>query len=172
MITLSEAFDTDVEVTYVIQPGTALTPEDFGGVLTATIVIPAGETEFIVPVDIVQDHLVEGDQNFTIVLTDAVNATIDPSASTAVVTIINDDTAPTAFDDTNWTQEDSETNTVASGNVLENQPHVGAPSGSFSDKADVDIDGQEALTVIAVEGESGNVGDTLQGQVRDPGAQR
>jgi VCBS repeat-containing protein len=145
IITLDQAYDQDVQVTYVIVPGTATPGEDFNANLgPVTVTIPAGQTQIVVPVEIVQDHFVEGDETFSIVLTDAVNATINPASNSAVVTIVDDDTAPVANDDTNWAQEDLAVS--ASGNVLVSQAHAGAPSGSFGDAADTDDDG-DALTV-------------------------
>ena len=55
---------------------------------------------FTVPIQIVRDHLVEGNETFHIVLVDAVNATIDPDHDTAMVTIFNDDLPPLAQNDT------------------------------------------------------------------------
>lgn len=100
VLMLDHAYSEPVQVTYQIVPGTALSPSDFFGVLTATVTIPAGQTQFIVPVSIVQDHLVEGNEVFDIVLVNAVNATIDPEANTAHITIVDDDRAPLARDDT------------------------------------------------------------------------
>src|SRR5204862_8267006 len=73
VIKLRQSFDTDVQVTYQIVSGlanpaaqadAAQTPSDYTGVLTATITIPAGATEFVVPVMIVQDHVVENNDYF------------------------------------------------------------------------------------------------------------
>jgi T1SS-143 domain-containing protein len=139
VITLDRVFDTDVQVTYQIVPDSASTPSDFfDGALTATITIPAGETSFTVPIQIVRDHFVEGNESFHIVLIDAVNATINPDADSASVTIFNDDAPPVANNDTNWAQEDVQI--TAAGNVLQDQPHSGAPSGSFADAADTDFE--------------------------------
>jgi len=139
VITLSQAFDTDVQVTYQIVPASASTPSDFfDGVLTATITIPAGQTSFTVPIQIVRDHVVEGNESFSIVLIDAVNATINPDNDSASVTIFNDDAPPVANNDANWAQED--THITAAGNVLQDQPHSGAPTGSFADAADTDFE--------------------------------
>jgi VCBS repeat-containing protein len=154
IITLDHPFDQDVQVTYVVQPGTASAPDDyFDGPLSATVTIPAGETQIVVPVFIVEDHLVEGDETFQVVLTDAVNATIDPSANTAVVTIVDDDALPVANADTNWVQED--TAPVAQGNVLQSATHSGAPGGTFSDSEDTD---HEPLTVTTTGTFSGTYG--------------
>jgi hypothetical protein len=90
---------TPVDVTYEIRPISASTPADFFGVLTATVTIPANTTRVEVPVSIVQDHLVENDETFSIVLTSAVNAVIDPESSSAQITIRDDDLPPDAQDD-------------------------------------------------------------------------
>ncbi len=99
VLKLDHAHILPVEVTYVINAISAQSPGDFFGVLTGTVTIPAGQTEFIVPVSIVQDHLVEPNEIFNIVLTNAVNATISPTGSTAQITIVDDDTPPLARDD-------------------------------------------------------------------------
>ncbi|AEH90425.1 beta strand repeat-containing protein [Mesorhizobium opportunistum] len=61
----------------------------------------------------------------------------------------NDNSAPVAVADTNWAKED--TNTSATGNVLQTLAHNGAPSGTFSDHADTDPDG-DTLAVSALSG--------------------
>ncbi len=148
VIKLDKAFDSDVQVTYQIVSGpadaansidAAQTPSDYSGQLTGTVTIPAGQTEFVVTVEIAQDHRVENNENFSIVLTDAVNATIDPTANSAIVTIQDDDTAPVAHADTNWAQEDA--HLTATGNVIAGQAHPDAPSGTFADAQDTDADG-------------------------------
>ncbi|MGQ0525376.1 MAG: retention module-containing protein [Betaproteobacteria bacterium] len=149
VITLDKVFDVDVLITYTIVPVTAANPSDFfDGPLTQTVLIEAGQTEIIVTIQIVQDHFVESNETFNIVLTDAVNATINPNANTAVVTIIDDDALPVANPDTNWVQEDvvaeGDEAPTARGNVLQSDSHTGAPSGSFADAADTD---HEPLTV-------------------------
>jgi T1SS-143 domain-containing protein len=160
VIRLNAAYDEDVEVTYQITPGTAEPGSDYTGVLSGTVIIPAGETEVRVSVGIVEDHFVENNETFNIVLTDAVNATIDPANSTASVIIVDDDRLPVANPDTNWAQEDLSVS--ASGNVLVNQAHAGDPSAelNFADTADVD---DEALTVTTVDGDAANVGASVAG---------
>jgi len=171
VITLDHAFSTDVQVTYAFVDGSAINGVDYIGV-GATITIPAGQTNFIVSAQIVQDHLDEGPDDvangeaFSIVLTDAVNATINPAASSAVITIIDDDAPPVANPDTNWTQEDllaeEQSAPIATGNVLVDQSHPGDPSAalSFADAADTDF---EPLTVSTVNGAAGNVGAAIAG---------
>ncbi len=61
--------------------------------------------------------------------------------------------APVAADDTNWAHEDV---SDASGNVLLDMPHAGAPSGAFADVVDSDPD-FDGLTV------TGHVGGDVYG---------
>jgi|GEM_PF-894416 len=67
----------------------------------------------------------------------------DLSTATLTVTINGTNDEPVANADTNWAQEDV---ADASGNVLQDLVHAGAPSGSFADVADTDVD-LETLTV-------------------------
>jgi len=138
VVSLTEAFDQPVTVTYDVLPGTAETPSDYGdhGTLSGTVTIPAGETEFFVTVVITQDHLVEGNESFRIVLNDAINATIDPNADEVVVTIVDDDLQPIARDDA-FSVNEGETLT---GNVL-SQVDEG-------ESADDTAQGPETLQVI------------------------
>lgn len=123
LLTLSEVFGEDVTVTYQLRPISADTPEDwFNGSLIDTVTIPAGTTQIPVTVSIVQDHLDEGNESFDIILLSATNATINPDADTAIVTIFDDDTTPVAQDDVNEVFEDDfdgETEIVSvDGNVI------------------------------------------------------
>ena len=143
LITLSQVSTKPVTVTYTIVPGTASNPDDyFDGVQTGTVTIPPGYIGFAITENIVADLLVEGNETFSIVLSNPSGATL--TNSTATVTIIDDDLAPVASDDTNWVQEDNfvgEGESVATtGNVLQTLVHPGAPSAtpSFSDAADSD----------------------------------
>jgi VCBS repeat-containing protein len=139
LITLDQVSSEPITITYTIVPGTANNPSDFNdGVISKTVTIPAGMVGFVVTENIVEDKLVEGNENFTIVLSDPVNVTINND--TATVTIIDDDTAPIAHADTNWAQEDA--HLVATGNVVAGQNHGGAPNaGTFQDVQDTDADG-------------------------------
>ncbi|UUZ72496.1 retention module-containing protein [Polaromonas sp. P1(28)-8] len=128
LITLDKVSTTDVTVTYTIVPGTATNPADyFDGAATGTVTIPAGYIGFTVTENIVGDILVEGNETFTIVLSNPIGATL--INDTATVTIIDDDHAPVAIDDSNSLTEDQ---ISVSGNVLPN---------------DTDVDGQ-TLSVV------------------------
>ncbi|ANG62534.1 hypothetical protein A8C75_08570 [Marinobacterium aestuarii] len=119
LLTLDKAYDQDVTVTYELRPGTASYPDDwFDGQLINVVVIPAGETVFEVPVSIVMDHLDEGNETFEIILLSASGANLNPNASSANVTIIDDDTTPVAVDDINSISDPEVVS--AEGNVLGN----------------------------------------------------
>ena len=82
------------------------------------------------------------------------------ASSSLTLSVFGTNDAPVANADTNWVKED--TNLTASGNVLTDAAHAGAPSGSFADVADTDVD-VEGLTVTAVNGDAGNVGTAING---------
>ena len=143
LIKLSQPSTKPVTVTYTIVPGTASFPDDyFDGAQSGTVTIPPGFIGFTVTQNIVADILVEGNETFMIVLSNPIGATL--TNNTATVTIIDDDQAPQANDDTNWVQEDNFTGeggvVTANGNVLLSIAHPGDPSPtlSFADVADVD----------------------------------
>ena len=128
LITLSQVTTAPVTISYTIVPGTASNPEDFqDGALTGTITIPAGYLGFTITENIVEDILVEGNESFTIVLSNPIGATL--TNNTATVTIIDDDHAPVAVDDVNSLTENDAS---VSGNVITN---------------DTDVDGQ-TLSVV------------------------
>ncbi|MDF2182021.1 retention module-containing protein, partial [Neptuniibacter sp. CAU 1671] len=123
-LVLSEPFTEDVTVTYQLVSGTATYGEDWSNgpdpdhIYTAKIF--AGDTSIPVTIDIFEDKLVEADETLSIVLLSADNATINPDASTGMVTIYDDDTAPVAIDDANSITDSEEASYSVAGNVLDN----------------------------------------------------
>ena len=190
VLSLDKVFDQDVTVTYQLAEGTAAhgANEDwFNGGLIQTVVIPAGTTEFPVTVTIVQDHFDEGNEDFSIIIIDAVNATVNPDSNTAVVTIFDDDTTPVANADTNWVQAEAapifdeeeqepffidqqpqqlSTGPIAAGNVLNDNDHTYDPDAeivgdevAFQDAADTDEDGDSiVVTAVTAHGVDGSLG--------------
>ncbi len=179
ILQLSNPYPEDIVVHYTIYPGTAgavdgaidTVNDDYTGVLSGTVTIPANTTEVPVTINLIPDHFDEGAntlagaENFYIVLDEVVtnNATIDPAANTATAWIVDDDTTPVAASDTNWTMEDVSEATVE-GNVILGMPHPGDPSETleFSDIADTDADGDQ-LFVTSVNGNAANVGQPVTG---------
>jgi len=150
-IQLDKTVPVNVGVNFLITPpGADGNGADVSSPLAGTAVILAGSSSVVVDVAIVQDHFVEFNEPFSITLTDAINAVIDPAADTATITIIDDDLNPVAVDDTNWVQEDSAA--TATGNVLENHNHPGAPVGAFADVQDVDTDPLQVTNVNPITG--------------------
>jgi hypothetical protein len=90
MVALSEPAPTAVQVHYAAVPGTATAGSggDFGAA-SGTVTIPAGATTGAVSIRVKGNAVVEPNETFTVVLSDAVGATI--SRATATGTILNDD---------------------------------------------------------------------------------
>ena len=90
LITLSEASTEPVSLHFKVNTGTADNPEDyFDGTLEGDVTIPAGYIGFTVTVNLREDALPEANENFFIVISDVVGATV--VNDTAMVTIIDDD---------------------------------------------------------------------------------
>src|SRR4029078_9575988 len=84
--------------------------------------------------------------------------------TTLTITIFGTNDAPTVAADTNWAREESAQ--TATGNVLQDITHGGAPSGTFAYHADSDTD-VETLTTTLVSGATGSFGTLVPGT---PGA--
>lgn len=80
-----------------------------------------------------------------------VDADGDTSQTTLTVTVTGANDAPEANPDTNWVLDvTTGADPTTSGNVLQSIDHAGAPSGSFADQADTDVDG-DTLSVTQVQ---------------------
>lgn len=91
-VTLSEARPHPVTVTWAVAPGTAA--EDDLRLEGGTVTIPAGATSALIPAPVVDDALHEGDETYTVTLTD-LSHDITPTRSQATGTVHDDDAAPT-----------------------------------------------------------------------------
>jgi hypothetical protein len=89
-VTLSHAATKAVSVNYTTGDETATAPSDYVAA-KGTLAYSPGETTKTIVVSVVGDTTAEEDEDFTVTLTDAVNATV--SSDTAIGTITNDDTA-------------------------------------------------------------------------------
>ena len=90
--TLSEAFSrTAVSFNYRTVGGSASTTDDYTGVTTQEARILAGDTTTEILISIIDDNVVEDDGSFDVIISNAVNATIDKNRARATATIINDD---------------------------------------------------------------------------------
>ena len=159
-IMLDKVYTQPVTVSYVINPGlaTPLTEEGqtdydyYDGSYTGTITIPAGYVGFAVTEFINPDFVVEGNEDFNITLVSAVGATINPNASTAVVTIIDDDAAVVSL-----TASPAEI-TEAGAGVVYTATLTGAV---FSTNVTVTLSNGETITIAAGQ-TSGSVPYTFQ----------
>ncbi|HWB50586.1 MAG TPA: Calx-beta domain-containing protein [Stellaceae bacterium] len=90
-VTLSQPAGGPVTVRYSTANGTAAAGSDYAAV-SGTLSFAAGETSKTIAVAIAGDAVVEADETFTVVLSDASGATI--ARGTATGTIANDDVQP------------------------------------------------------------------------------
>ena len=88
-ITLSAAVTSEVRVNYGTADGTAKAGQDYVAT-TGTLVFAAGQTSKTVSVPILGDTVAEGNETFTLVLSNATNATLGATTS-ATATILDDD---------------------------------------------------------------------------------
>ncbi|MBP9805096.1 MAG: VWD domain-containing protein, partial [Candidatus Accumulibacter sp.] len=84
-------------VIYTATPGTATSPDDYNGSLdplSGTLTFAAGETSKTITLDVTDDLVAEGTENFTVTLSDPTNAVLTRAVATG--TIRDDDpTLPT-----------------------------------------------------------------------------
>ena len=88
-VTLSKAFNKEIELDYTVQGVVAEQDKDFK-LNAGTLVIPAGETEASIAMKIIDDNEAEGDETVVIRLQEARNANIE-TRHAHYYTIINDD---------------------------------------------------------------------------------
>ena len=92
-VTLTPASGTTVTVQYAIADGTAASPDDYTATMTGTLTFNPGVTSRTVPFTLVDDTVWEGNETFTVTLSDPTGgATLGTTAGTA--TIIENEAAP------------------------------------------------------------------------------
>jgi hypothetical protein len=91
-IALSTASATEVSVDFTTSNGTATAGSDFAST-TGTLRIPAGSTSGSIPINVLADTQIEGDENFFVTLNSvSANARLVPTVARAQGTIVDDDT--------------------------------------------------------------------------------
>jgi beta-glucanase (GH16 family) len=90
LVTIDQASSKTVSVNYTTIEGTAKATEDYTAVSGGTVSFQPNETQKKILITTVADDAKEGDDNFTVVLSNPVNAVIQKGTATA--TILNDDT--------------------------------------------------------------------------------
>ena len=123
VVTLVPASTSAVTVRYRTAPGTATVPADFLGVDTRTLTFLPGQTTKVVNVRIKGDTRDESDENFFVVLSNPVGASV--SKDQALGTIVDDDPAPT-LSVSNASMTEGRTN-----RTLTFQACLSAPSGQI-----------------------------------------
>ena len=93
-VSLSEAAGSDVVLNWSTTDGTAIAPGDYTPMSSGTVTIAAGATTNTFTVATVDDALVEGDETFTVTITEnTLPASVSIGTTTATGTINDDDTA-------------------------------------------------------------------------------
>src|SRR5256885_3243288 len=92
IVTLSPASSRTVTVNYATADGTANAPTDYVAIPTTTLTFNPGETTKSISVLVNGDTLDEGNETFTVTLSNPTNATL--STGTGTGTITNDDAPP------------------------------------------------------------------------------
>jgi hypothetical protein len=92
-VTQSAVSSTDTTFEYSTADGTATAPGDYTAANNLPGTIPAGSTSTTISIPINNDNTYEGDETFTVTLSNPSNATI--ATGTVTGTITNDDAAPT-----------------------------------------------------------------------------
>lgn len=95
-VTLSEPNSSTVKVGYATVSGTASAGEDFVPV-TGTITFPPGSTSQTIEVLVIGDRVFEGDETFTVELSNPVGASIEDGEGEG--TIVDDDLAGLSIED-------------------------------------------------------------------------
>jgi hypothetical protein len=90
IVSISAVSGLPVSATYTTANGSAVAPGDYTAA-TGTVTVPAGSTNATVNVGIVGDELYEGNESFTVTLSQPVNATLGVAGATG--TILDDDPA-------------------------------------------------------------------------------
>jgi len=88
-LSLNRASDQPVTVDYVTKDGTATAPQDYSPAGPATLTFPPGQTTQTITVGVNGDTTYEGDEDFSVQLSNSSGATI--GAGTGKGTIVNDD---------------------------------------------------------------------------------
>lgn len=94
IVTMSNTSVSTVTVEYGLGDGTAVSGADYtytGGTLT----IPAGQTTGAINVSTIQDLIYETNENFSLILSNPTNATVNDGTGNA--TIIENDTQPSIY---------------------------------------------------------------------------
>lgn len=94
---LSGSPESEVSVAYKIDAGTATEGLDYSGDTEGTIKFASGQRRGAIPITIHGDTLNEPDETLTVELTDMTGGEVSDSESKAVITILDDDDAPSVY---------------------------------------------------------------------------
>ena len=102
--TITPAAPSGVILSFATESSTATAPADYAA-RRSRLAIPAGQTAFTVPVTLVDDALVEGNEQFSVTLSSS-QPTVTMGLSETVVTIVDDDHAYLSVGDASGNEAD------------------------------------------------------------------
>ncbi|WP_156471481.1 Calx-beta domain-containing protein, partial [Psychrobacter phenylpyruvicus] len=142
-ITLDKASDTDTVVTYEVQNQTT-DSNDFTGLTTATVTIPAGEVSAVIEVGINDDGVYEGDENYNVVITEVTGGAQLGNDDTVNTIIIDTDMMPSvSVDDVTVSESLMGEDVVATFTVTLSHPSSETVEVSFNTDAGTAVDGAD-----------------------------
>ncbi|MCH8043076.1 MAG: hypothetical protein IID44_05100 [Planctomycetes bacterium] len=144
LVRLSEPSSAVITVDFSTGDATALAGFDYKAA-QGTIKIPAGETLATIRIDVLDDLIDEFDESFSVDLSGAVGAQLDPLRSSAVGTIIDDDTAVVSIEDTSVVEGDG----AAEFDLLLSTPLDRPLTISYRTKSDTATSGEDFEAIIA-----------------------
>lgn len=86
LVTLSRVSTLPIDINVSSIDGTAIAGVDYNAIVGQLFSIPAGSTSVSIPLVIIGDNILEGNENFTIHITNDQNVTIDDSSGNVVIT--------------------------------------------------------------------------------------
>jgi len=104
-VTKTGATEVPASVDFAVNPGSAGSPDDYSGVLGGTLNFAANETTKTITLNITDDNVYELTENFTVDLSNAVNATISDNQGVGTIT---DNDPPPAFSINDVTRNESD----------------------------------------------------------------
>lgn len=104
--TLSAASSFDISFSRATSNGTAQAGSDYTALAAATLTIPAGQTSITVPVNILGDTAVEGNENFSLALTAITNSSTSSTSNLGTITD-NDSSITISVNDLSVTEGNS-----------------------------------------------------------------
>ena len=160
-VTLSQAVTVPVSVNYATADGTAKWSDGDYTSASGILTIAAYQTTGYITVKVIGDTALDGTQNFSINLSNPVNAVLSNSAG--IGTILNDDWRTIAFNTTKAASyKDAASNTITASLTSAGSGEVRFMYATQCDAYDITVSGATASSVLTIASSSSSMMTTLQ----------